>query len=769
MRRGGLWWWLAAALGAWAQASGPVTVATRIWVAEPGGRARAAFFVDGTEYTNAVTLLWPEGSKHVLSLPAVQEIAAGIRWEATGWSGVHVGGVQESKLDGLTLAVTAHRDLVGFRAEGVLKYRLQVQLVSEGSAGIFGCVPGPEFGKVYVNGECLASHGELWLPADSEVVLQAYPPPGYVLEGWQGESGISQAFESRLVLNRPMVLALRLRAAVRVRLETEPPELELLADRTRVRAPITLEWGEGSEHRLAPVSPQMDAWGRWWVFESWSNGGPAQQVYVPQKANVAERVVARFVPGAAVSFLTEPPGLKLVVDGREQVGGGNYIWGVGQVHRVEAPSEQVYQGRRYVFRGWSNGGPAVQELAAPSEGLRLRAEYELLGRLRIESTHPVTVQVNGSGCRTPCWIEPRQGSVVRLAAPMVVPVDEWRRLEFQGWSDEASAERLWTVGPAEEVLWLNYQPAYRVLGLVAPGEGGRLRWEPASTDGFYAAGSVVKVVAEPRAGYRFRYWDGDVPGRQAELTVVVSEPRIVRAVLEAAPEEPVYGVRNAAGETPEGVVAAGSLIAIYGRELAAGYLAGPENPLAQSLGGVTVSLGDRLLPLKFVAPEQINAQLPWDLSEGEYRLRVRRATGPDVELGVRVVRNAPGLFTREVEGRTVALALHEDGTLVEPSRPARLAEVVTVLGTGFGPYRQAVPEGFAAPEGWALELVDEVEILAGDPPQRPLWAGAAVGQVGVAALRFRVTEAYLGAPEFRLQIRIRGRLSNPVALPVEGR
>src|SRR5256885_917050 len=40
------------------------------------------------------------------------------------------------------------------------------------------------------------------------------------------------------------------------------------------------------------------------------------------------------------------------------------------------------------------------------------------------------------------------------------------------------------------------------------------------------------------------------------------------------------------------------------------------NPLAQTLGGVTVRVGDRFMPLIFVSPSQINLQLPDDLPLG---------------------------------------------------------------------------------------------------------------------------------------------------------
>jgi len=167
-------WWLGL-IPAACLAQSPALVATRIYVEDPGGRARAWFWVDGVAYNGPVTLFWPEGSKHIISIPREQEIAAGIRWTTANWVGVHRDR-EEAKLDGLTIAVTAHRDITAFKAVGLLEYLLWIQIVSPGSTPLFSCTLGPEYGKIYVNGQCFAGNDKIWIPADSEVLLQAYPP-----------------------------------------------------------------------------------------------------------------------------------------------------------------------------------------------------------------------------------------------------------------------------------------------------------------------------------------------------------------------------------------------------------------------------------------------------------------------------------------------------------------------------------------------------------------------------------------------------------------
>jgi len=178
-----------------------------------------------------------------------------------------------------------------------------------------------------------------------------------------------------------------------------------------------------------------------------------------------------------------------------------------------------------------------------------------------------------------------------------------------------------------------------------------------------------------------------------------------------------------------------------------------------------VLAGNRILPLMFVSPEQINAQLPRDLGPGEYTLRVLRVGEHPIEGKFTVADCAPGLFGYIRDGQTFAMALHEDGSAVTPESPARKGERISIYGTGFGAYRVYLPEGFAMPATPPFELEHEVGILAGEHQPVTDWAGGAAGMVGTDVVRFRVTEAMSG--NLPLKVRMGEHESNTVLLPVE--
>ena len=226
-------------------------------------------------------------------------------------------------------------------------------------------------------------------------------------------------------------------------------------------------------------------------------------------------------------------------------------------------------------------------------------------------------------------------------------------------------------------------------------------------------------------------------------------------------------MRNAAAETPAAGVAAGSVAAIFGANLAPQVTVGPGSPLAQTLDGVTVQLAGRLLPLFFVAPDEINVQIPSGLDPGEYTLIVSRTGQPDVRLQTQVLRNAPGLYQDTSGAEPVALAVHENGDRVSATAPARRGERVTVYGTGLGPCVRPRPDGFAVPDDPSFPLADPVEVSLGGAALAPEAAFAAPARVGLDAVVFRIPSDAAGGGAMDLKIRVNGVESNTVALPVE--
>jgi uncharacterized protein (TIGR03437 family) len=178
-------------------------------------------------------------------------------------------------------------------------------------------------------------------------------------------------------------------------------------------------------------------------------------------------------------------------------------------------------------------------------------------------------------------------------------------------------------------------------------------------------------------------------------------------------------------------------------------------------------MDDSLLPLFFVSPEQINAQLPSLTGLGTHTLTVRWEGKPEVSADFEVFRNVPGLFVNTVDENALAVASHEDGEPVSADAPARPGESITVYGTGFGPSNRTPLDGFAVPAKPRYDLLDPVEVSLGEASPKPDWAGAAPGRVGMNAVRFAVPEDLPTGGRLELKVRVNGVESNTVLLDVQ--
>ena len=149
---------------------------------------------------------------------------------------------------------------------------------------------------------------------------------------------------------------------------------------------------------------------------------------------------------------------------------------------------------------------------------------------------------------------------------------------------------------------------------------------------------------------------------------------------------------------PDGVVDAasfaapvvpGSLVSIFGSNLASGTAFAGAIPLPLALGNVSVTFNNFTAPLLYVSAQQINAQLPWEVpSTGPVTVVVTNGTSASAPQTVQVDPFSPGLFT--IGG--YAVAVNPDGSLAAPtgaipgvaSHPATPGDSLVLYGSGFG-------------------------------------------------------------------------------------
>jgi uncharacterized protein (TIGR03437 family) len=719
-------------------------------------------YVDGQGYTSGGTFNWTTGSKHTLAAEPISGTFSGIRYLFSGWTAG-----SNSLGSDTTVVVTADPLLPVFTAAFTKQY-----LVTVNAAGCGESTSCSLPGTVLVGGTAITGTTQIWVAAGTSLTLQATPNDGFVFTGWSAGGATIQGYLATVTVTAPMSITPSFQVARTVNLATVPDGLKVIADHNVMTAPAAIAWGRATVHSLSAVSPQLDRYGKYWVFNSWSDGLAMTHTYTVADTLAADTVTATFAPAARVTLLTVPTGLKLSVDGKTTWSSYYFTWGVGETHRVEAPAQQTdAQGRTWVFQSWSDNSPAAFDLTVPSSatdgGLRASAIYGELGRITVTSNQSsAKVTVDGSSCATPCTIDRAAGVQVKISAPASISLGDGMRADFVSWSDGSTGDLDVTAALEAKTVTATYKVMYLLSVTADPVESATFRTSPTSADSYFESGTSVTVSAIANGGYKFKRWDGDLTSNVNVGTLVLSAARAVRATFTKVPYIAPAGVANGAGTgTAEGV-APGSVIAISGANLAGALVTGPENPLAQTLGDVIVLIGDRMLPLFFVSPEQISAQLPADVDLGTTTLTARWASQAAVQAEFQVVRNAPGLLQDVVDTQSFAVATHSDGKVVSVTSPARRGEKLTIFGSGFGPTEPQRPMGFAVPSDPVYVLTDTPSLRIGESTIAVEAAYAAAGRVGVDAVEFYVPDSAVSGTA-KVVLIVGGQESNTVLIPVE--
>jgi uncharacterized protein (TIGR03437 family) len=717
-------------------------------------------------YQTAMSAVWPAGSKHTLQIFQPSQFLNKSQSVFTGWA--FAGGT----FSGNPMVITADPAVPEYLA--VFSTTYDLGLLFYACDNPIAC---QSPGVIYSGSVAYTQDTDLWEPAGSTITLLAMPNPGYVFGGWlPGPNQVIQGASNTVTMAAPVSVYPMFQVARQVNLATVPANLQVLADRARVPTPTTMEWGWNSTHSVGTISPQQDQTGLWWVFSSWSDGGAANHTYQVTNNIAPDSLTATFVPAAPILLTTSPPGLSLTVDGKSDWPTYNFTWGVGETHSLQAPAQQTdAQNRIWAFASWSNGGTAAQSFTVPASsatiGVRLVATYNPVGHLTVTSSLAgLTMTVNGTTCSVPCDLQFPVGTQVRVSAPASVALGGGTRADLSGWSGSVSAaagDWVGTVSGTPVVVTANYQTMNLLSTAAVPAGSALWSVQPVSPDGYYASQTTVNIGVAAQPGYRFHGWSGDLSGSSPIGAVAMNVPRSVTALFDAVATIAPTGVQNGAGPTPQTGVAPGSVISIFGSNLASAVATGPASPLAQTLGGTVVQAANRLLPLFFASPGQINAELPADFDLGAQTLTVSAQGQPDVHASFTVVRDAPGLFEQAVDGKSFAVAMHEDGSAVTVASPAGRGELLTVYGTGFGPTDPMRPVGFAVPLAPPYVLLDAASVLVGDAVIAAENAFAEPGSVAVDVVQFRLGDGAPTATSAALRVSINGQQSNTVLLPVQ--
>ncbi|QQS47834.1 MAG: hypothetical protein IPM66_04030 [Acidobacteriota bacterium] len=261
---------------------------------------------------------------------------------------------------------------------------------------------------------------------------------------------------------------------------------------------------------------------------------------------------------------------------------------------------------------------------------------------------------------------------------------------------------------------------------------------------------------------------------QGNLYIADYRNHRIRKVLSPGAFLSVTGVSAASfrGES----LASESIVAAFGTNLATVIRSADQVPLPVDLEGTTVRVKDnegieRLSPLFFVAPGQINFQIPPSTANGLATISVAAGNGALSQGTALIANTSPGIFAANADGRGVAagliLRVKADGTqLFEPVASFdQAANRFVGLPVDLGPDTDQV---FLILFGTGARFGNSpASATIGDQPAEVLFVGAQGGFIGLDQINLRLDRSLIGRGEVEIQLSIDGRLSNPVTIRIQ--
>jgi uncharacterized protein (TIGR03437 family) len=208
------------------------------------------------------------------------------------------------------------------------------------------------------------------------------------------------------------------------------------------------------------------------------------------------------------------------------------------------------------------------------------------------------------------------------------------------------------------------------------------------------------------------------------------------------------GIVDSASLLGGGRVAPCGWLTVFGQNMAGGTELAAGAPLPVGLQGAGVFLGGLPLPLLYVSPGQINAQVPCGIpANSEQNLVVVNGAAQSPTVNVVVAGAQPAVFTMSQQGSGQSAAFWTtpggDYVLADSSNPVPAGGVIEIYCTGLGAVTPAVPEGTLSPAVPLSWTAQPVSVTIGGVPADTIFSGLTPGGIGLYQVNVTVPA---GAP-----------------------
>jgi uncharacterized protein (TIGR03437 family) len=161
------------------------------------------------------------------------------------------------------------------------------------------------------------------------------------------------------------------------------------------------------------------------------------------------------------------------------------------------------------------------------------------------------------------------------------------------------------------------------------------------------------------------------------------------------------GIVNGASFSTDNPASPGSIVSLFGANFITDLAVAPGDPLPTSLNGVNVKINGIDAPLFFVAPSQINAQVPFGVTGTSASVQVFNSAGQSEVRNISTKPQSPAIFTIDQTGVGQGVVVFGNtATLVGPVRPGtdwrpgKAGDVITIYANGLGAVNPPINDGW---------------------------------------------------------------------------
>jgi uncharacterized protein (TIGR03437 family) len=236
-------------------------------------------------------------------------------------------------------------------------------------------------------------------------------------------------------------------------------------------------------------------------------------------------------------------------------------------------------------------------------------------------------------------------------------------------------------------------------------------------------------------------------------------------VPNVAPSLNAFAILNAFDPLVGGALAPGTVVAMYGSNLAATATQPTTIPLPTSVSGTQVIVGGIRAPLYYAAPGQINAQIPFELDpQGQYQVVISANGALTTPQTIQMAPAGPGIAANP---DTTIIAQHAaDFSLVTAASPAKPGEFIVLYIAGMGATDTPVASGAGAPLN-PLANTSPPPTLTIDSVSVPVaFSGLTPGLVGLYQIDVQLPAGLSNGNHQLTVIQASGSDSNSTLVPV---